>query len=179
VENQQIIGVFFCFSGIFLLGILIFKGLTARRFYKSFVDKRLIYYHHFPIRIFHTVTLILCKSFLPRFILLLLKLISNCSSQSTEQLQAHLLMSFPKHFTPTQNRFFYYVSPSQLGKRLRSCWSKENSCGPQGYILGKGGDILLINGFHTCQPIRVQISLSKVTFIFQLSNRIFFKWILF
>jgi hypothetical protein len=30
------IGVFVGFSSIFLLGILIFKGLTARRLYKSF-----------------------------------------------------------------------------------------------------------------------------------------------
>jgi hypothetical protein len=30
------IGVFVGFSRIFLLGILIFKGLTARRLYKSF-----------------------------------------------------------------------------------------------------------------------------------------------
>jgi hypothetical protein len=28
--------VFVCFSRIFLMGILIFKGLTARRLYKSF-----------------------------------------------------------------------------------------------------------------------------------------------
>jgi hypothetical protein len=31
----------FCFSRIFLLGILIFKGLAARRHYKSFVVKGL------------------------------------------------------------------------------------------------------------------------------------------
>jgi hypothetical protein len=30
------VGVFVGFSGIFLLGTLIFKGLTARRLYKSF-----------------------------------------------------------------------------------------------------------------------------------------------
>jgi hypothetical protein len=87
-------------------------------------------------------------------------------------------MSLPKYFIPTQTRFVYYISPSELGKRLGSCWSKENSCGPQGYILGKGGDIVLINGFYTCQPIRVRISLSKVTFIFQLSNRIFMNIVL-
>jgi hypothetical protein len=35
-------GVFVGFSCIFLLGILIFKGLTARRLYKSFDVKGLI-----------------------------------------------------------------------------------------------------------------------------------------
>jgi hypothetical protein len=35
-------GVFVGFSRIFLLGILIFKGLTARRLYKAFDVKRLI-----------------------------------------------------------------------------------------------------------------------------------------
>jgi hypothetical protein len=35
------IGVFVGFSRIFLLGILIFKGLTARRLYKSFGVKGL------------------------------------------------------------------------------------------------------------------------------------------
>jgi hypothetical protein len=35
------IGVFVSFSRIFLLGILIFKGLTARRLYKSFGVKGL------------------------------------------------------------------------------------------------------------------------------------------
>jgi hypothetical protein len=35
------IGVFVGFSRIFLLGILIFKGLTARRLYKSFSVKGL------------------------------------------------------------------------------------------------------------------------------------------
>jgi hypothetical protein len=34
-------GVFVGFSSIFLLGILIFKGLTARRLYKSFGVKGL------------------------------------------------------------------------------------------------------------------------------------------
>jgi hypothetical protein len=37
------IGVFVGFSRIFLLGILIFKGLTARRLYKSFGVKGLKY----------------------------------------------------------------------------------------------------------------------------------------
>jgi hypothetical protein len=37
------IGVFVGFSRIFLLGILIFKGLTARRLYKSFGVKGLIF----------------------------------------------------------------------------------------------------------------------------------------
>jgi hypothetical protein len=37
------IGVFVGFSRIFLLGILIFKGLTARRLYKSFGVKGLNY----------------------------------------------------------------------------------------------------------------------------------------
>jgi hypothetical protein len=32
----------YCFSRIFLLGILIFKGLTARRLYKSFGVKGLM-----------------------------------------------------------------------------------------------------------------------------------------
>jgi hypothetical protein len=36
------IGVFIGFSRIYLLGILIFKGLTARRLYKSFGAKGLI-----------------------------------------------------------------------------------------------------------------------------------------
>jgi hypothetical protein len=36
------IGVFVGFSPIFLLGILIFKGLTARRLYKSFGVKGLM-----------------------------------------------------------------------------------------------------------------------------------------
>jgi hypothetical protein len=36
------IGVFVGFSRIFLLGILIFKGLTARRLYKSFGVKGLM-----------------------------------------------------------------------------------------------------------------------------------------
>jgi hypothetical protein len=36
------IGVFVGFSRIFLLGILMFKGLTARRLYKSFGVKGLI-----------------------------------------------------------------------------------------------------------------------------------------
>jgi hypothetical protein len=36
------IGVFVGFSRIFLLGILIFKELTARRLYKSFGGKGLI-----------------------------------------------------------------------------------------------------------------------------------------
>jgi hypothetical protein len=35
------VGVFVGFSRIFLLGILIFKGFTARRFYKSFGVKGL------------------------------------------------------------------------------------------------------------------------------------------
>jgi hypothetical protein len=35
-------GVFVGFSRIFLLGILIFKGLTARRLYKSFGVRGLI-----------------------------------------------------------------------------------------------------------------------------------------
>jgi hypothetical protein len=35
------IGIFVGFSRIFLLGILIFKGLTARRLYKSFGVKGL------------------------------------------------------------------------------------------------------------------------------------------
>jgi hypothetical protein len=41
------IGVFVGFSHIFLLGILIFKGLTARRLYKSFDVKGLksLYYY--------------------------------------------------------------------------------------------------------------------------------------
>jgi hypothetical protein len=34
--------VTWCFLGIFLLGILIFKGLTAQRIYKSFGVKGLI-----------------------------------------------------------------------------------------------------------------------------------------
>jgi hypothetical protein len=38
---KKIIGVFVGFSCIILLGILIFKGLTVRRFYKSFGDKGL------------------------------------------------------------------------------------------------------------------------------------------
>jgi hypothetical protein len=37
--------VFVGFSRIFLLGILIFKGLTARRLYKSFGVKWLNYYN--------------------------------------------------------------------------------------------------------------------------------------
>jgi hypothetical protein len=36
------IGVFVGFSRIFLLGVLIFKGLSARRFYKSFGFKGLV-----------------------------------------------------------------------------------------------------------------------------------------
>jgi hypothetical protein len=36
------VGVFVGFSRTFLLGILIFKGLTARRLYKSFGVKGLI-----------------------------------------------------------------------------------------------------------------------------------------
>jgi hypothetical protein len=45
------IGVFVWFSCIFLLGILLFKGRTARRLYKSFGVKGLmlqwaIYSHH-------------------------------------------------------------------------------------------------------------------------------------
>jgi hypothetical protein len=39
--SLDIIGVFVDFSRIFLLGILIFKGLTARRLYKSFGVKGL------------------------------------------------------------------------------------------------------------------------------------------
>jgi hypothetical protein len=39
---NNIIGVFVGFSRIFLLGILIFKGLTARRLYMSFGVKGLI-----------------------------------------------------------------------------------------------------------------------------------------
>jgi hypothetical protein len=35
------VGVIVGFSRIFLLGILIFKGVTARRFYKSFSVKGL------------------------------------------------------------------------------------------------------------------------------------------
>jgi hypothetical protein len=38
----SVIGVFVGFSRIFLLGILIFKGLTVRRLYKSFDVKGLI-----------------------------------------------------------------------------------------------------------------------------------------
>jgi hypothetical protein len=38
------IGAFVGFSSIFLLGILIFKGLTAWRLYKSFGVKRLNVY---------------------------------------------------------------------------------------------------------------------------------------
>jgi hypothetical protein len=40
--TERIILAFICFSRIFLLGILIFKGLTARRRYKSFGVKGLI-----------------------------------------------------------------------------------------------------------------------------------------
>jgi hypothetical protein len=40
-SDSLIIGVFVGFSRIFLLGILIFKGLTARRLYKSFGVKGL------------------------------------------------------------------------------------------------------------------------------------------
>jgi hypothetical protein len=43
--------VFFGFSRIFLLGILVFKGLTARRLYKSFGVKGLIirqFLRYFP-----------------------------------------------------------------------------------------------------------------------------------
>jgi hypothetical protein len=36
------VGVFVGFSRLFLLGILVFKGLTARRLYKSFGVKGLI-----------------------------------------------------------------------------------------------------------------------------------------
>jgi hypothetical protein len=39
---QLIVDVFVGFSRIFLLGILIFKGLTALRFHKSFGSKGLI-----------------------------------------------------------------------------------------------------------------------------------------
>jgi hypothetical protein len=38
---NELIGVFVGFSGICLLGILIFKGLTARRLYKLFGVKGL------------------------------------------------------------------------------------------------------------------------------------------
>jgi hypothetical protein len=38
------ISVFVGFSRLFLLGILMFKGLTSRRLYKSFGIKRLIIY---------------------------------------------------------------------------------------------------------------------------------------
>jgi hypothetical protein len=41
-KPERIIGVFVGFSRIFLLGILIFEGLTARRLYKSFGVKGLI-----------------------------------------------------------------------------------------------------------------------------------------
>jgi hypothetical protein len=40
--TELIIVAFVGFSGIFLLGILIFKGLTARRLYKSFSVKGLV-----------------------------------------------------------------------------------------------------------------------------------------
>jgi hypothetical protein len=40
------IGVFVGFSRIFLLGILIFKGLTARRLYMSFDVKGLTAFKH-------------------------------------------------------------------------------------------------------------------------------------
>jgi hypothetical protein len=40
---DTIIVAFVNFSRVFLLGILIFKGLTARRLYKSFGVKGLIY----------------------------------------------------------------------------------------------------------------------------------------
>jgi hypothetical protein len=43
----SVIGVFVGFSRIFLLGISIVKGLTARRLYKSFRVKGLICY---PVR---------------------------------------------------------------------------------------------------------------------------------
>jgi hypothetical protein len=39
--TERIIGVFVGFSRIFLLGTLIFKGLTAQRLYKSFGVKGL------------------------------------------------------------------------------------------------------------------------------------------
>jgi hypothetical protein len=39
---ERIIVVFVCFSRIYLLGIVIFKGLTARRLYKSLGFKGLI-----------------------------------------------------------------------------------------------------------------------------------------
>jgi hypothetical protein len=38
----SVVGVFVGFSRIFLVGILIFKGLTARHLYKSFSFKGLI-----------------------------------------------------------------------------------------------------------------------------------------
>jgi hypothetical protein len=38
------IGAFVGFSRIYLLGILIYKGLTARRLYKSFGVKRVKYF---------------------------------------------------------------------------------------------------------------------------------------
>jgi hypothetical protein len=40
------IGIFVGFTCTFLLGILIFKGLTARRLYKSFGVKGLMYFKH-------------------------------------------------------------------------------------------------------------------------------------
>jgi hypothetical protein len=40
--EQQSIGVFVDFSRIFLLGFLVFKGLTARRLYESFCVKGLM-----------------------------------------------------------------------------------------------------------------------------------------
>jgi hypothetical protein len=43
ISKLTIIGVFVGFSRIFLLGILIFKGLTARRLYKSFDFKGLMH----------------------------------------------------------------------------------------------------------------------------------------
>jgi hypothetical protein len=42
LKTERIIGVFVGFSRMFLLGVLIFKGLTARSLYKSFGDKGLI-----------------------------------------------------------------------------------------------------------------------------------------
>jgi hypothetical protein len=64
--NIQIIGIFVGFSRIYLLGILIFKGLTARRLYTSFGVKGLICkqtFFKFILSMFHYLCNTICYDY--------------------------------------------------------------------------------------------------------------------
>jgi hypothetical protein len=78
------IDVFVGFSSIFLLGILIFKGLTARRLYKSFGVKGLM--------IFDSRRVILCTEILLLIAVFLKQITMNNNKQGVWNKTRSLLL---------------------------------------------------------------------------------------